>query len=102
MLGAALGLVVVGATCSLENREGPDVTCADLLCGKINACHDSIIAQCLDGVTVKYHVCMQDKGDLCEASWQVKGQYKCDQFTTDCEGCRPEREGCPGEDGGSE
>jgi len=101
-LGAAFGLVLAGATCSLGNREGPDVTCADLMCGKINACRDSIIAQCLDGVNVKYHVCMPDKGNVCEASWQVEGQFKCDSFTTDCEGCRPERAGCPVDDAGTE
>ena len=93
------GLVVAMAACSLGNREGPNVTCADLQCGKINACQDSIIAQCVDGVTVKYHVCIPDKPDVCSADWQVPGQFKCDQFLTDCEGCRPERAGCPADAG---
>jgi hypothetical protein len=75
--------------CSLSNREGPDVTCADLECGRINACEQGIIAQCADGKTVRYHVCSEKK--TCEATWQKPGEYRCDSAATDCEGCRPER-----------
>jgi len=100
-LAAALGW----QACSLHNQEGPDVTCADLGCGQINACQDSIIAQCLDGVTVQYHVCSSGSKDLCERDWQIPGWYRCAEAATDCEGCRPERSGCPwpspAADGGS-
>lgn len=84
-------LFATGPACSLQNREGPDVTCADLECGRINACQDGIIAQCLDGVTVRYHVCNSTDNDLCDESWQIDGQFRCLEFATDCEGCRPER-----------
>lgn len=91
-LGAALLLPLA---CSLQNHEGPDVTCEDLECGRINACADGIIAQCADGVTVKFHVCTSSAADVCEEDWQVHDQYRCTEFTTDCEGCRPERvDGC--------
>ena len=84
----------VGA-CSLSNREGPEVTCAELECGRVNACQDGIIAQCVDGETVRYHVCFEGGDDICDASWQIEGEYRCLEFATDCEGCRPERvEGC--------
>ena len=82
-------------SCSLQNQEGPDVTCADLECGRINACQQGIIAQCVDGVNVRYHVCKSSGDDVCDEEWQTYGQYKCLEFATDCEGCRPERvEGC--------
>ncbi|MBL8741084.1 MAG: hypothetical protein JNK04_08325, partial [Myxococcales bacterium] len=75
-----------------DNQEGPDVTCADLECGRINACAEGIIAQCVDGRSVVYHVCSTE--NICEAEWQIEGQYRCGEDTTDCEGCRPERNGC--------
>lgn len=85
--------VVVPAACSLQNQEGPSVTCQDLECGRINACEQGIIAQCVDGVNVVYRVCGTD--DVCAETWQVTGQYKCTFDATDCEGCRPTRtEGC--------
>ena len=93
--GLALsGLVVfvLAGACSLQNQEGPNVSCADLDCGRINACEAGIIAQCVDGKTVKYRVCGSD--DICGESWQITGQYKCTEDATDCEGCRPERTGC--------
>jgi hypothetical protein len=97
-----LGVFVLGAlACSLQNREGPEVTCAALSCGKINACREGIIASCADGVTVKYHACSKGDDDLCEQDWQVEGKFKCDEFAPECEGCRPLREGCP-LDGGAE
>lgn len=98
----ALCLGVAGAVaCSLQNREGPDVRCADLECGRFNACRAGIIASCGDGVTVKYHACSASNDDLCEEDWQVAGQYKCDEFAPECEGCRPDRAGCL-LDGGTE
>jgi hypothetical protein len=80
------------SACSLQNQEGPNVTCAQLDCGRVNACEDGIIAQCVDGVTVKFRVCGSD--DVCGETWQITGQYKCTFDATDCEGCRPERMGC--------
>ncbi len=90
---ACLFAIAASASCSLSNREGPDVTCADLECGRVNACEEGIIAQCVDGVTVRYHAC--SSAEVCEASWQEPGRFKCTYELTDCEGCRPERElGC--------
>jgi hypothetical protein len=97
----AVGLGALPVACSLDNQEGPNVTCADLDCGRVNACKDGIIAQCVDGKTVRFHVCGTD--DICTSSWQVPGQFRCDFEDTDCEGCRPERRGCddvPGSGGG--
>jgi hypothetical protein len=93
--------VLFAPACSLQNAEGPNVTCADLECGRINACESGIIAQCVDGVTVRYHVCTASADDVCAEDWQVPGQYKCLEFQTDCEGCRPERvNGCAANEGG--
>jgi hypothetical protein len=88
----ATAFVALFAACSLQNQEGPNVTCEDLDCGRINACEQGIIAQCVDGKTVKFRVCGTD--DVCGNTWQVTGQYKCTEEATDCEGCRPERTGC--------
>jgi hypothetical protein len=103
VLALPLGLALAAPhACSLQNREGPQVTCADLECGRVNACQEGIIAQCVDGHTVRYHACFPNDSELCEAEWQVPGQYKCLQYATDCEGCRPERvAGCsqPGNGG---
>ncbi len=97
--GRALALAALAAllsaplgACSAKNREGPDVTCAELECGRVNACAEGIIAQCADGVNVKFHVC--DEKTTCEATWQKSGAYRCAQEDTDCEGCRPDRKGC--------
>ena len=70
------------SSCSVANREGPNVTCDDLQSGTLNACKEGIIAYCNDGKTVTYKVCTDsvegtNATDLCEASWQVKGQYQC-------------------------
>lgn len=89
-LFASAGHFALG--CSLSNQEGPDVTCEELQCGKVNACEQGIIAQCVDGRTVKYHVCSSD--DICTATWQKAGAFRCIETATDCEGCRPERDGC--------
>jgi hypothetical protein len=101
----ALGLTALGlcsaAACSLENQLGPDVSCASLGCGQVNACADGIIAQCADGVTIRYHVCAADDDEICEQDWQVPGQYRCDEYGTDCEGCDPSGPGCPTASGGS-
>jgi len=44
---------------------------------------------------VRYHVCFEGGDDICDESWQTEGEYRCLEFATDCEGCRPERvEGC--------
>lgn len=88
ILGVLLWITAIGA-CSADNREGPDVTCEDLACGRINACQEGIIAQCADGIVVRHRVCTDDT--VCEADWQEPGQYKCVENATDCEGCRPER-----------
>jgi hypothetical protein len=94
----ALAGIVLGGTvgaCSIDNIEGPDVGCADLQCGRYNACLNGIIAQCLDGKTVRYFVCTDTGEDVCDASWQTPGAFRCEEFQTDCEGCRPDRsEGC--------
>ncbi len=87
MFTVAGGSLVVA--CSAGNREGPDVTCEDLACGRINACQEGIIAQCVDGLVVRFHVCQAE--NICEEDWQVPGEYKCSEESTDCEGCRPER-----------
>lgn len=98
MLVASLAWVLAAASiaaCSLDNREGPEVTCAALECGRVNACSNGIIAQCVDGETVRYHVCKTNGDDVCDEDWQTFGQYRCLEFETDCEGCRPERvDGC--------
>ena len=90
--GVFAGAVLSGSGCSLDNQEGPIVTCQDLECGRINACAEGIIAQCVDGQNVVYHVCSTE--DVCGEEWQIEGQYRCGEDVTDCEGCRPEREGC--------
>lgn len=88
---------IVLVACSLQNQEGPNVSCQDLECGRINACEQGIIAQCVDGLNVVYRVCGTE--DVCAETWQVTGQYKCTFDATDCEGCRPERvEGCDSDD----
>ncbi|MBX3125541.1 MAG: hypothetical protein KF718_02450 [Polyangiaceae bacterium] len=77
-----LGLVLVIAciaftgACSTLNREGPDVTCADLNDGAVNACQEGIIATCRNG-TVSWKVC-EDK-DTCEATWQQPGGFRCNE-----------------------
>jgi len=99
-----LGVTVLSAaSCSTANTEGPEVTCADLQCGRVNTCKSSIIAACVDGVNVVYHVCgaTSSGGDICDEYWQVEGQYKCDMHGLDCEGCYPERSGCAVPDAGA-
>ena len=92
----ALALAMIGVfglpACSLLNQEGPDVSCADLECGRINACKEGIIAQCADGRHLKFHVC--GSSDVCKQTWQTQGAFKCTSDATDCEGCRPDRKGC--------
>jgi hypothetical protein len=91
-LVVALSVTGASTQCSLSNQEGPDVTCAELECGRVNACQEGIIAQCADGSTVEWRVC--DVIDVCKEEWQVEGRYRCSEDDTDCEGCRPERTGC--------
>lgn len=102
-LGALLiGLAILSnGSCSLYNTEGPDVSCEDLQCGRINACQNGIIASCGDGKTMKFHVCTEEAKDICGESWQKKGEYKCESHDIECEGCRPERvNGCGNISGG--
>lgn len=68
--------LVVVAACSLLNREGPAVTCADLGNGATNACADGILATCV-GTRVEYKVC--DLASACEQGWQTKGAYRCSE-----------------------
>jgi hypothetical protein len=95
---ALLSLCAAAATCSTSNHEGPDVTCQDLECGRRNACLDGIIASCLDGKTVKFHVCLGNADDICDEDWQIDGQFRCDEYTPDCESCWSRSEGCAEED----
>jgi hypothetical protein len=105
----ALGVLVFGLAaafavpaCSRRNQEGPDVTCEDLECGRINACQDGIIAQCADGKNVRWHACPGDRY-VCDATWQIPGEFRCDASATDCEGCRPEKdEGCADDGSGGD
>ncbi|MFO0553235.1 MAG: hypothetical protein U0271_32920 [Polyangiaceae bacterium] len=91
----ASGLFVGQSSCSLDNQTGPNVTCADLECGRVNACQEGIIAQCEDGHTVKFHACSTE--DICGYDWQTPGKFRCEKEDTDCEGCRPDRvDGCDG------
>jgi hypothetical protein len=99
-LGCFGALAALAPACSGNNQEGPEVTCADLQCGRINACQEGIIAQCADGVNVRYHACSSDK-ELCGYDWQIPGQYRCEAASTDCEGCRPDGPGCATGDGGA-
>ena len=82
-VAASLSLAL--ASCSLLNRVGPDVTCADLDGGAISACEHSIIARCVDGQTVTFEVC--DDGlipgeDVCKASWQDSSNHRCKESDT--------------------
>lgn len=69
----SVGLCVLAA-CSLANREGPNVTCADLGNGATNACEEGILATCI-GNEITYRVC--DEESVCSQSWQVAGAYRC-------------------------
>lgn len=64
------------AACSVLNRDGPDVTCADLGGGSKNACADGIVATCSGG-TVRWRVC--DDKSACEQRWQVAGLFRCSE-----------------------
>ncbi len=71
-----VGVLLFAGACSLLNREGPDVTCADLKNGAQNACADGIIATCPGGV-VRFEVCSAKS--VCGESWQTAGQFRCEQ-----------------------
>jgi hypothetical protein len=62
---------------SNQNREGLDLTCADL--AGSNACRDGIITSCVSG-NVQFRVC--DDEAACTESWQVEGQFRCNQDET--------------------
>lgn len=71
------GLTVPGCSLKISSLgPPPDVQCADLYDGKVNACANGIIARCSSG-TVSYEGC-GDKG-ICEQSWQVSGAWRCDE-----------------------
>lgn len=70
-------IIAVMASCSIFNREGPHVTCADLDGGLRNACKNGIIASCSDGATVTATVC--DDSTTCDNNWQTTGAYRCSQ-----------------------
>ncbi len=74
-IGGVAALAVLTA-CSLLNREGPDVTCADLKNGAQNACADGIVATCASGA-VRFEVCSAKSA--CDASWQTPGRFRCEQ-----------------------
>lgn len=71
---STVAVLFLVAACSLINREGPDVSCADLQNGATNACADGIIATCTGG-SVTYKVCEQRSA--CSAPWQTSGRYRC-------------------------
>jgi uncharacterized membrane protein YgcG len=101
LLGSVGLFAALAPACSGNNQDGPEVTCADLQCGRINACQEGIIAQCADGVNVRYHACSSDQ-ELCGYDWQIPGQYRCDVATTVCEGCVPDGPGCAAGGGGNQ
>ncbi|MBI4700020.1 MAG: hypothetical protein HY744_02450 [Deltaproteobacteria bacterium] len=77
----ALTAAFAAAGCSVFNREGPDVDCADLVDDdglRTSACEDGIIASCPDGKRVKYKIC--DSPSACEKSWQTAGLYRCEEY----------------------
>jgi len=76
MMRRALLAGLVALACSTQNREGPDVSCGDLDNGSVNACQQGIIATCRSG-KVTFMVC--DDDSACDAAWQEKGKYRCQQ-----------------------
>ena len=81
-LSLAVVTSIAIAACSLANRTGPDATCKSLRdSGAVNDCADGIIASCTDGAHMSYEVChcadCNSESDLCAASWQPQGQYRC-------------------------
>lgn len=68
------GTIVLG--CSLQNREGLDLSCEYLDHGASNACRDGIITSCEAG-KVRYRVCSDE--DACSASWQQPNAFRCSQ-----------------------
>lgn len=71
----AAACLILGS-CSAFNREGPDVTCADLGHGALNACREGIITSCNNG-SETYRVCKKES--VCEATWQIPGGYRCEE-----------------------
>lgn len=76
ILVAAVSAVLI--SCSVYNREGPNVTCAALRNGAETACSEGIIASCVGG-SVRYQVC--DDSKVCEAAWNAPGRYSCTEGT---------------------
>lgn len=71
-----IACIAFTGACSTLNREGPNVTCADLNDGAVNACQEGIIATCRSG-TVSWKVC--DDKDACDATWQQPGGFRCSE-----------------------
>lgn len=71
------GAIALG--CSMQNREGLDLSCEELGNGLVNACRDGIITSCQDGA-VRYRVCSDE--DVCSAAWQQADAYRCSQTET--------------------
>lgn len=82
-----LWVSALALACSMNNREGLDLSCAQLENGNINGCKDGIITSCSNGI-VRYEVC--DDEDACAASWQVNEAFRCNESdeipTRDVEG----------------
>lgn len=70
----ALFFLAMLAGCSLQNREGLDLSCEELENGSINACKDGIITSCEAG-RVQYRVCSDE--NVCSESWQQPDAYRC-------------------------
>lgn len=83
------GAIALG--CSLQNREGHDLSCEELENGSINACKDGIITSCEAG-RVQYRVCSDE--NVCSESWQQPDAYRCSVGET-----LPELSGSPGSGG---
>lgn len=62
--------------CSLANREGIEASCEELDDGTKNVCREGIITSCI-GDEIQYRVCEDEKS--CEAQWQTRGSYRCNQ-----------------------
>lgn len=76
-LCALAALLITGCLYSKANREGLDLSCAELQDGAANACAQGIITSCEFGV-IQYRVCSDDTA--CEGTWQQQGRFRCDQM----------------------
>ena len=76
LLPLVAGLFLAGCLYSSKNREGLELSCADLQNGSVNACQDGIITSCQLSAT-QYRVCDNEK--TCSESWQTAGRFRCEQ-----------------------